>query len=417
MRKRDIEEKNGKIVNIKFEGKNITAFEGETVAEALYANGIDIFSLSARHLRPRGIFCGSGKCGQCKINIDGNSNALACRTYVKEGMNVKRNFPAIGISNLKRLSFFRNFPFLVFILKNFLVRVNTVRNGSQKDEYSTDILIVGGGDAGRAALETIERYGGSAIFVDDGTFACEKAKNVTVIQRTRIFSIEGKVVYGISDKGMVKISTNKIIIATGSYNVDRIFENNDLPGIMLYSAVKKLLHKKISPGKIAVIVGSSGEEEDAAHFLEDNGIRVKGIISDRLYRSEYDLFYFYRIKKAYGYRRLKGLEIGKGKMSKKIECDLVVFTDKTKNVDLVLNVNGRVKYLKERDSFFPVRDKNLSIFKNVYYAGNFSAEESSMEGERAALHAMNLTKKKNEKFVEIVGVENENHLQVSGYYR
>jgi len=114
---------------------------------------------------------------------------------------------------------------------------------------------------------------------------------------------------------------------------------------------------------------------------------------------------------------LKGLEIGKGKISKKIECDLVVFTDKTKNVDLVLNVNGRVKYLKERDSFFPVRDKNLSIFKNVYYAGNFSAEESSMEGERAALHAMNLTKKKNEKFVEIVGVENENHLQVSGYYR
>lgn len=416
MRKRDIEEKDGKIVNIKFEGKNIIAYEDETVAEALYANGIDLFSLSARHLRPRGMFCGNGKCGQCMINIDGR-NALACRTYVKEGMTVKRNFPAIGVGNLKRLSFIRNFPFLVFILKNFLVRVNTVSDRSQIDEYSTDILIIGGGDAGRAALETVEQYGGNAILVDDRAFAFENTKNVTVIQRTRIFSIEGNVAYGISDKGMVKINTNKIILATGSYNVEKIFDNNDLPGIMLYSAVKKLLLKKIRPGKTAIIVGSSGEEEDAARYLEGNGIRVNGIISDRLYRSNYNLFYFYRIKKAYGYKRLKGLEIVKGKMSKKVECDLVVFTDKTKNVDLVLNMNGRVKYLKEKDSFFPVRGKNLSIFKNVYYAGNFSSEESYMEGERAALQAMNLKKRKNEKFVEIVGVENEDRLQVPGYYR
>jgi len=417
MRKRDLMEKNEHIVNIKFEGKNIIAYKGETVAEALFANGIDFFMLSKKYFRPRGLFCKDGKCGQCKMDIDGNRNALACRTFVREGMSVKRNIPELSIKDLLNFSFYLNLPFFFFLLKNLFIKENRVQERKIIEEYSAEILIIGGGSAGNSAFNTIRKYGGNAILVNDGPISVELSENTLALENTTIFSIEGKTAYGISDKGIIKINANKIIIATGSYNVDRPFKNNDVPGIMLYSEVKNLIEKNIKPGKNAVIIGSSGEEEYIANFLQSKGVNVRGIITENLYRSKYELFYFYKIEKAIGYRKLNAILIGKGKILKKIQCDLLIFTDKCKNLDLVLNVNGRIAYSKEKHSFFPVRDKNLAIAKDIYYAGNFSENESLREGERAAILALNLMKKKNERFLEIVGVKDENNLQIYGYYR
>mgnify|MGYP001626159925 CR=1 FL=1 len=415
MRKRDIIEKNEQIVNIKFEGKNIIAYEGETVAEALFANGIDFFMLSNKYFRPRGLFCKDGKCGQCKMNIDGNRNALACRTFVREGISVKRNIPKLSIKDLKNFSFYLNLPFFIFLLKNLFIQENRIQERKRIEEYSTEILIIGGGSAGNSAFNTIKKFGGNVILVNDGPISAESSENALAFENMNIFSIEGKTAYGISEKRIIKINANKIIIATGSYNIDRPFKNNDVPGIMLFSEVKNLIEKNIKPGKNAVIIGSSGEEEGIANFLQSKGVKVKGIITENLYKSKYDLFYFYKIEKAVGYRKLNAILIGKGKMLKKINCDLLIFTDKSKNLDLVLNVNGKIAYSREKHSFFPVRDKNLTISKDIYYAGNFSDDESLKEGEKAAILALNITKKKNERILEIVGVKNENNMQIYGY--
>ncbi|MEM2715936.1 MAG: (2Fe-2S)-binding protein, partial [Candidatus Thermoplasmatota archaeon] len=47
-----------------YNGEKIKAYEGETIASALYANGIKIFSRSKKG-RARGFFCGIGKCSSC----------------------------------------------------------------------------------------------------------------------------------------------------------------------------------------------------------------------------------------------------------------------------------------------------------------------------------------------------------------
>ena len=400
-----------------FEGKKLTAYDGETVAEALIANGIWLFSLSDKHIRPRGYFCGNGTCGQCKMNIDGNENALACKTFVREGMKVKRNIPKIKLNYLKNISFIKNLPYLLYFLKNKIFRYSKLNFNLANEEYSVDILVIGNGDAGNAALENILKNDGNVLMITEDNID-DYADSPKIIKNARIISIDGLTAYAVSRDRILKIRAKKIIIATGSMNFGKIFENNDLPGIMLFSGLKTLLLKKILPGKSVVIYGSSGEEENIADFIESKGIKVNGIVSEIPRKSRYNYFYYYNIDRAYGFSKLKGILIKKGKLLKKLKCDILVFSDKTKNINLLLNMNLKLNYLKDKKSFFPERDKNLLVAKNIYYASGFSEKESKYEGERAALHALGLTKKRYEKIIGLVGGENnESIVQINGCYR
>ncbi|PNR94838.1 (2Fe-2S)-binding protein [Petrotoga sp. 9PWA.NaAc.5.4] len=84
-----LEFKRGKVVTFFYNGKEITAYEGETIAAALYASGIYTFSYSKKLNRPRGIFCAIGHCSSCLMEVDGVANVRTCVTLVKEGMKVK----------------------------------------------------------------------------------------------------------------------------------------------------------------------------------------------------------------------------------------------------------------------------------------------------------------------------------------
>lgn len=78
-----------KTVRFFFEGRELEAFEGETIAAALVANGIDVFGMT-EHSRPRGFYCAIGKCSSCLMIVDDVPNVRSCITLVKEGMKVKR---------------------------------------------------------------------------------------------------------------------------------------------------------------------------------------------------------------------------------------------------------------------------------------------------------------------------------------
>lgn len=80
----------GSEVTIVFEGQPLKAFEGDTVASALIAYGLDVFRDSVKLHRPRGVFCAIGNCSSCLMVIDGVPNTRACVTRVHEGMTVQR---------------------------------------------------------------------------------------------------------------------------------------------------------------------------------------------------------------------------------------------------------------------------------------------------------------------------------------
>jgi len=60
-----LEFKRGKRITFQFEGKQIEAYEKESIAAALFASGVKVFSRSKRFDNPKGWFCGIGKCCSC----------------------------------------------------------------------------------------------------------------------------------------------------------------------------------------------------------------------------------------------------------------------------------------------------------------------------------------------------------------
>lgn len=69
-------------------GRALTAQSGETIASALFANGIRTFGHHHKDGSPQGIFCANGQCAQCMVLADGRP-VKACVTRVRPGMQVE----------------------------------------------------------------------------------------------------------------------------------------------------------------------------------------------------------------------------------------------------------------------------------------------------------------------------------------
>jgi len=80
--------KEREIIHFTYNGKPLEAYEGESVAAALIANGIRVFRHSSKKHEPRGVFCAIGHCTDCVMRVDGVENVKTCVTRVKEGMEV-----------------------------------------------------------------------------------------------------------------------------------------------------------------------------------------------------------------------------------------------------------------------------------------------------------------------------------------
>jgi predicted molibdopterin-dependent oxidoreductase YjgC len=79
----------GAAVGMTLDGRPVTAYEGESVAAVLYAEGM-VSTRTTRGGAPRGVYCGMGVCFDCLVVVDGVPNTRACVTWVQEGMVVER---------------------------------------------------------------------------------------------------------------------------------------------------------------------------------------------------------------------------------------------------------------------------------------------------------------------------------------
>ena len=71
------------------DGKRIPAITGEPIAAALLAAGIRVMRDTPKTGQGRGVFCGIGRCNDCKMTVDGVPNTRTCITPVREGMTVE----------------------------------------------------------------------------------------------------------------------------------------------------------------------------------------------------------------------------------------------------------------------------------------------------------------------------------------
>ncbi|CAB5138076.1 hypothetical protein D3OALGB2SA_4058 [Olavius algarvensis associated proteobacterium Delta 3] len=65
---------------IKVDGENIIAHQGETIGAALIASGRLAFRNTTKHGDPRGMYCGIGVCHECRMVVNGKPNTRVCQT-------------------------------------------------------------------------------------------------------------------------------------------------------------------------------------------------------------------------------------------------------------------------------------------------------------------------------------------------
>ena len=79
----------GARVVVTLDGRPVIAYEGESVAALLIAEGITATRVTLGG-EPRGVYCGMGVCFDCLVVVDGVPNTRACVTWVRDGMTVER---------------------------------------------------------------------------------------------------------------------------------------------------------------------------------------------------------------------------------------------------------------------------------------------------------------------------------------
>ncbi len=79
----------GEGFEVEIDGTLRRAFEGETVASVMLANGERTLRNTRKAHEPRGIFCGIGVCYDCLVIVDGRANVRACMAKATPGMKVR----------------------------------------------------------------------------------------------------------------------------------------------------------------------------------------------------------------------------------------------------------------------------------------------------------------------------------------
>ena len=82
----------GRQVRFTYDGRELTGYEGEPIAEALHAAGVMVHRYTTKKHDPRGMFCAIGRCTDCVMVVDGKPNVRTCVTPLKEGMKVQTQY-------------------------------------------------------------------------------------------------------------------------------------------------------------------------------------------------------------------------------------------------------------------------------------------------------------------------------------
>jgi NADPH-dependent 2,4-dienoyl-CoA reductase/sulfur reductase-like enzyme len=300
-------------LEIVFAGERVRAFEGESVAAALFASGTRVLSRSLKYHRPRSFFCMSGHCGGCLVRIDGVPNLRACQTPCSPGLEVaaQNAYPSADIDLLEAVDWFFPRGMNHHTLMTGSKVLNAVANkvvrqlsglGELPDRAaeapppvraaSPDVVVVGGGPAGLAAATAAARRGARTLLVDEQPItggsllvdprhgggvaakrvAAARAAGVEILAGGTAIAYfpedDGGVLAVATAHGLLRITARCHVYATGGYPVNLLFGNNDRPGVLAARAVGRLLVQHgVLAGERIVVVGSGGHEEAAVGYV------------------------------------------------------------------------------------------------------------------------------------------------------
>lgn len=290
----------GKVLTFSFDGQPVRAYAGQSIGAALYQAGIRIFSRSHKEHRPRGLFCMSGDCANCLMRVDGRDNVRTCVEPVREGQKVvhQRAWPSLDFDVSWLFDTFSR------ARRRWLDASSLPQPASNVVEPMTaEVCVIGGGPAGLSAakraaeagapvvlLERLPRLGGHLLFVGGALpelepviDAVKSNPRVQVLTDCMAFDLSADLQVGASQgERFLKIQARQVIVCTGGRERPFVFENNDLPGIMLCRAAQRLGRLYGVPaGRKAVVVMDHDDGALMAEELAAFNVEIKAAVDPR----------------------------------------------------------------------------------------------------------------------------------------
>ena len=320
------------VLNFRFNGKELSGFQGDTLASALMANQIDVVSRSFKYHRPRGMQSIGYADVSSLVQLAGDEsdpNVLASVIPLREGLEAHsvNCWPSVEFDLGSVLQWFSPVLPSGFYYKTFMwphwhwfepmIRkaagfghVSDQDSGRRHESryHHCDVLIVGAGPTGLMSSLVLARSNAKVVLVDDmlqpggmllncratlnsvptmewvnETVAeLDSMKNVIRLQNATAWGYyEGNMVTVMERSPIVreiagrnwKIWAKTVLLATGAMERPIIFENNDLPGVMNCSAVSRYINSHaVVLGKRAVVFANN----DSAYQILDD-LKIAGI--------------------------------------------------------------------------------------------------------------------------------------------
>ena len=301
---------------LRFEGRRVAVEPGDTVASAVYRAGVRTFTRSLKYHRRRGLFCMTGDCPNCLVNVDGDPGVRACAADAMDGQVVVREsgWPSTERDLLHVTDRLHRFLPVGFYSKTFIrprfaweLAERVIRRATGVGRLPTspsigvkpartvhvDLVVVGGGVAGLAAAAEAAAAGSRVVLVEERRLGAT-VWDADVLQRiealareattagveilehhTAVGLYEGPFVPVVGPTEVVHIEAPQVIAATGAVEAHAVFPGNDLPGVFLARGAALLAGRYgVAPGRRAVVVATTDEGHASAEALRNVGMEV-----------------------------------------------------------------------------------------------------------------------------------------------
>ena len=362
------------MASIRYAGREVGFVEADTVASALYREGVRTFSRSVKYHRRRGLYCGTGDCPNCLITVDGQPATRSCQTSCRDGMTVAREdgWPSTDhdllhvTDSLQRLMpvgfYYKTFirPRFAWKVAEKVIRRATglgalpeTRRAERKvvRNVHCDVLVVGAGSAGLEAARDAASAGERVLLCEESTIGGAIAPGpsldrvlaleaevralaqVSVLERHAAIGIyEGIEVPLVAEDELVRVHPKRVVVATGAAEIHPVFPGNDLPGIWLGRGAARMagLHG-VRPGDVAVVVAGTEEALEHLATLLAAGVRVVAVaapagLADRIPAGVGEIVIDGMVHEARGGKTLRSVVFRRGTHGKRFACDTLMLS-------------------------------------------------------------------------------------------
>jgi sarcosine oxidase, subunit alpha len=405
-------------VEFTWNGRGFRGYAGDTIVSALAAGGERVFSRSLKYHRPRGLLTASFHDPGCMVQVGDEPNVRGAHRLAADGMVVtsQNTWPSLrldakGVNRFAGRFLTAGFYYKTFMRPRFLwpayesvlrrfinagtVSPDTPHARPENHHAHPDVLIAGGGPAGMAAAVSAARAGASVLLVEEahalgghlrwggeddlaaladlaGQVAAEPGVEV-LTDAVALGRYDGNAVAilerrhgGAAAERLIRARAKTLVVAPGLIERPYVFAGNDLPGVMLSTAVRRLINLyAVRPGRRAVVLTANPEGDAAIADLKRAGVEVVAVEDARNGGD---------VTAAIGRTGVRAVQVADGT---RIACDLLVTAVGWTAPTSLLNASGdRPVYHPRAARFIPdVSRLPEDVLATGGIAGDGSLEE------------------------------------------